>query len=256
MPTGFIYTVATVESDYSQASPRNIPVWSAPLNRLVFGPCKVPIRRKLRVGDYLFGISPGKTDPRRIVYAARVAERVSYREAYDRWPDLRGPEGPIHIEPAHRPELPYPANAYAFIPASIHADRWLRDLASAELDAFFLCEPAEAILGRWLGPEGPAVKGAVLDFLRECSVHGQTGPLNATNTAATARTPIRHGRLFTGLHLETDRPETLLRLLEAGVGPTPMEQYRRARPGSARFAASHGTGARGAVPRQSTRGCR
>lgn len=256
MPTGFIYTVATVESNYLQASPRSIPVWSASLNRLVFGPCKVPIRRKLRVGDYLFGISPGRTQPRRIVFAARIAERVTYREAYDRWPELRGPEGPIHVKPVHRAGLPYPARDYSFIPGSIHADRWQRDLATPQLDAFFLCEPAEPVLGRWLGPAGPEVAGAVLDFLRGCRVHGQTGLLSETNAAATARTPIRHGRLFTGLHLETDRPESLLELLGPGINLVPMERYRHAQPGPAAIAASRADAPRRGVTRQRSGGCR
>ena len=216
MARGYVYTVATVESNYFQPNPRAVPVWNEPLNCLIFGPCKVPIRRRLQVGDYLFGVSPSGTRPRRILFAARIAEKVKYHEAYVQWPALRGPDGPIHVEPVERPGLPYPACAYAFIPGSIHGDRWERDLATPDLDAFFLCEPAEAVLGRWLGPAGPVVEGPVLDFLRGCSVHGQVGLLSQTNPTATEGAPIRHGNLFTGLHLETNEPESLVYSANAG----------------------------------------
>lgn len=224
MAQGYIYIVATVTADYYQVDPRCIPVWSEPLNCLAFGPCKVPIRRKLEVGDYLFGISPARTRPRRLVFPARISDKVTYREAFQRWPELQGPDGPIHVAPVERPGLPYPESEYELIPGSIHGDRWRRDLASRDLDAFFLCEPAAEVLGRWLGPSGPAVKGGILDFLRGCSVHGHLGLLRGTNVSATERAPIRHGQLCTGLHLETDEPEALLRLCGARTIGAPVER--------------------------------
>jgi len=255
MAKGYIYTVATVESDYFQANPHNIPVWNAALNRLILGPCKVPIRRKLGVGDYIFGVSPAKTKPRRILFAARIDEKTSYREAYARWTELRGPEGPIHVSPVDRPGLPYPACSYDFISGSIHENRWEKDLADRELDAFFLCAPAQNVVGRWLGPDGPVVTGDILEFLRDCSVHGQVGLLNANNDAASESIPIRHGRLFTGLHLETDQPEALVGLCEAQTSTAPCVPYLKAHQDRSTSARRFGRGRRNARPSRKSAGC-
>jgi hypothetical protein len=147
MAKGYIYVVTTVQRDYFQRSPRHIPVWVAAHRRLYLGPCKVPIRRTLAVGDTVFGISPSATRPRRIVFAAKIAQKVTYRTAYARWPALHGPDGPIHVKPVDRPGRPFPECAYAFIPGSMHATRWKRDLASPTLDGFFVCGKAKGRVG-------------------------------------------------------------------------------------------------------------
>jgi hypothetical protein len=211
MATGFIYVVTTVGKDYEQASFR-----CAPTNfrgTLYLAACKVPIRRKLKVGDYLFGISPSGTAPRRLVFAARVARKMTFAEAYDQYPDLRGPKGPIHVQPTALPLKSFPDSKYEHIGGAGHADRWRNDLRTPDLDAFFACESAGACVGKWLGAAGPPIQGDLLDFLRGCSVHGNVGELATSNSAASETTPVKHGRLFTGLHLETTRPEKLLDLV-------------------------------------------
>ena len=95
----------------------------------------------------------------------------------------------------------------------MHADDWRADIRTRELDAFFVCEPVGDCLGRWFGAAGPAVKGSILEFLRKCQVWGRAGFLSPQNSAATENTPICHGRLYTGLHLEADRPDELVQLI-------------------------------------------
>src|SRR5689334_10152656 len=63
------------------------------------------------------------------------------------------------------------------------------------------------------GRAGPAVNGDILRFLRSCSVHGNVGKLAERNDRATETRPVSYRKLFTGLHLETDRPEQLLALV-------------------------------------------
>lgn len=211
MAIGFIYVVTTVGRNYEQATFR-----CAPTNfkgTLYLAACKVPIRRKLQAGDYLFGISPSGTFPRRIVFAAKVARRMTFADAYTEFPALRAPKGPIHVRPTTLPLERFPDSKYEHIPGGGHADRWRKDIKTPDLDAFFVCEPAGACAGRWLGSAGPAVNGEILRFLRGCSVHGNVGELSGKNGYATETSPVRYRKLYTGLHLETDRPERLLTLV-------------------------------------------
>jgi hypothetical protein len=98
MPTGFMYVVKTVTRRYVQRCFSNVPTpWEG---RLYFGPCKRSMRPKMRKGDYVFGVSPSATRPRRIVFVARIHEKITFAEAYRRFPDLHGPKGPIHVCPA------------------------------------------------------------------------------------------------------------------------------------------------------------
>src|SRR5438128_12078609 len=73
MPTGFIYVVTTVTRSYSQW-PGSVP--TAHAGRLYFGPCKRAMRQKMEVGDYVFGISPAHTAPRRIVFFGKIQKRM------------------------------------------------------------------------------------------------------------------------------------------------------------------------------------
>lgn len=211
MPTGFIYVITTVGKDYRQSSFPDVPTWHE--GRIYFGPCKKPMRPKMMPGDVVFGLSPSKPFPRRVVFAARLAERLTFAQAYERFPELHGPKGPIHVRPAQIPGPSFPDSEYEHIPGAKHADSWHADLSTRGLDAFFVCEPADDCLGRWLGGAGPAAKGPILEFLRTCQVWGNAGLLSTQNNAATEAKPVRHGDLFTGLHLETDRPDELVRLV-------------------------------------------
>ena len=230
---GFIYVMTTVTEDYAQMAFCNVPMeWS---DRLYFGPCKRPVRRKLQPGDFLFAISPSASSPRRIVFAAQVEERITFREAYGRFPHLRGPSGPIHVRPVARPGV-FPESAYEHIPGSVHADEWKNDVASPELDAFFVCRAPDGWVGRWLGANGPAIEGEILSFLRTCEVHGKVGRLASRNDSGTYETPIAHGGLYTGLHLETHDPARLLALF----GPQLANGPSTSRPGATTEPTAHG----------------
>ena len=213
--TGFIYVVRSVGPGYQQPSLQQVPTWFD--NRIYFGPCKVPMRPRMKKGDYLFGISPSGIGPRRLIFAAQIARKLTYREAYKELPKLRGPAGPIHVRPTTSPGLGFPHSHYEHIPGANHPGDWTNDLRSPELDAFFECEPAGPILGRWLGILGPTLSPKVLDFLQSCSVYGKSGKLGL-NSSATYTAPVRHGRLYTGLHLETSKPKELLHLMSEEIG--------------------------------------
>jgi hypothetical protein len=160
---------------------------------------------------------------------------MTFAEAYARYPHLRGPPGPIHVRPAARPGPSFPDSEYEHIPGANHGDSWRADLRTPDLDAFFACTRAEGALGSWLGADGPTLGERLLDFLRSCSVWGNAGKLRDDNPSATVDAPVRHGGLFTGLHLETDQPNLLIRLVCGGasVDPTPPSP-REERPRAAR----------------------
>lgn len=215
MPTGYIYVINTLGRDYQQ------PLGAVPCffeGRIYFGPCKKHMRPKMQVGDYVFGVSSSKSFPRRIVYAGRIQKRMTFAVAYQEFPRLRGSHGPIHVRPSRNPRSTFPSSEYEHIPGAIHATDWHADLRSPERDAFFVFEPAANCAGRWLGAAGPAINGAILEFLRQCAVFGARR-LSEDNQSATETAPVRYHRLYTGLHLETDRPERLMTLVCAQVLP-------------------------------------
>lgn len=211
MPTGFIYVVPTVGTDYRQPNRKAVPTWQG--GRLYFGPCKKPMRPRMKPGDYVFGISPANSGNRRVVFAARIAKKLTFAEAYETFPDLRGPTGPIHVLPVRRPNLAFPESEYEHIPGANHTDSWRSDLRTPELDAFFICSPANGCEGSWLGKVGPQLDDEILAFLRSCQVYGAAGLLREKNSSGTATLPVRHGNLYTGLHLETPNPLQLMRLV-------------------------------------------
>ena len=184
------------------------------------------MRPRMEQGDYVFGVSPSVTRPRRIVFAARIAEPITFAEAYRRFPKLRGPTGPIHVRPVKK-SAAFPRCSYEHIPNSMHKKDWEHDLASPKLDRFFVCSPGDGIVGVWLGERGPEVDDQILGFFKTCSVHGVSGCLDRRNKDATLQCPIAHrgpnALLYRGLHLETDEPEDLLALCrartEAARGP-------------------------------------
>src|SRR4051812_45362127 len=140
MATGFIYVVNTA-TNYQQPAFCNVPTeWDG---RLYFGPCKRPMRPRMKIGDQVFGISPSGTTPRRVLYAASVEDCITYREAYERFPDLRGPVGPIHVRPIKGLGW-FPQSDYQHIPDSMHPDDWEKDLKSPDLDRFFVLSEANS----------------------------------------------------------------------------------------------------------------
>lgn len=228
MATGFVYVVATVGKDYLQRNFRCVPTWFD--GCIYFGPCKKPMRPRMRPGDYVFGISPAATFLRRIVFAAKIVEKMRFVEAYKRYPKLRGPDGPIHVRPARIPGATFPDSEYEHIPGANHEGKWRDDIRTSSLDAFFVCEPEGPCTGRWLGPAGPAVRGEVLEFLKSCDVYGPNGILSRGNADASEGKPVRHGNLFTGLHLETSAPKKLLALVCGAPGGLPAGKKLEPRP--------------------------
>jgi hypothetical protein len=210
MAQGFIYVVKTATRRYEQRHFHNVPTeWN---DRLYFGACKVEMRPKMQPGDYIFGISPAGQKPRRIVFIAKIEDRITFAEAYERFPELRGPEGPIHVQPINRSNLFFPCSHYEHIPGATHCGKkWERDLPSRNLDAFFVCSEPNGCCGRWLGASGPTIDEEMLSFLKQCSVHGSRR-FSDQNTDATVENPVCYGGLYKGLHLETDEPEVFLDL--------------------------------------------
>jgi len=211
MATGFVYVVPTVGKDYLQPNLQCVPTWLD--GCIYFGPCKKPMRPRMKPGDSVFGISPASTLPRRVVFTGTIAERMSFAEAYKRYSKLRGPDGPIHVRPTETPGDMFPDSVYEHIPGANHSDNWRRDIRTPNLDAFFVCVPAAECVGRWLGPAGPVVTGDIFTFLKSCAVYGNAGLLSERNAGASEKAPVRHGGLYCGLHLETDAPERLLKLI-------------------------------------------
>lgn len=155
MPTGFVYVVRTVGKDYRQPSFSAVPTWHE--DRIYFGPCKRTMRPRMRAGDVVFGLSPSGVFPRRVVFAARIAERVTFAQAYERFPKLRGPEGPIHVRPVRMPGPSFPDSEYEHIPSGMHTEDWRADIRTRDLDAFFICDPcvfrvSRATISRDAGP--------------------------------------------------------------------------------------------------------
>lgn len=239
MPTGFIYVVRTVTRRYDQPSFSCVPTEGA--IRLYFGPCKRSMRPKMKKGDYVFGLSPAPKTPRRVVFVAEIAERITFAEAYRRFPKLRGPRGPIHVRPLNAKRTGFfPHSYYEHIPGSMHEKDWERDLGSTELDAFFVCSRIDGSVGRWLGERGPEIDGEILRFLKSCPLHGWSGRLSKKNRDATLDYPIVHwgarGPLYKGLHLETEKPEVLLALCQkrTELEGRPRDSVRRLSPAEER----------------------
>lgn len=219
MPRGFIYIVDTVNRTYEQRDFTCVPtVWEG---RIYFGACKVPMRPRVNKGDWIFGVSNSETRPRRIVYAAQVEDRITFADAYLRYPDLRGPRGPNPVQPLDKedPLRPWPYSKYAPVKGSPHEERWHLDLARPDLDRFFVCRPPDGFRNRWLGRAGPVVDSEILDFFNGCMVFGSGLDGTRRNTGRLTA-PVALGGRCIGLHLETPRPEELLALCEVHVEGT------------------------------------
>ena len=208
MSKAFVYIMTTVTSEYDQEENCNVPTqWG---DRLYFGPCKIPMRPRMRPGDYIVGVSPSRTTPRKVLYAAEVEEVITFGEAYRRYPKLHGPSGPIHVKPVNRAGS-FPESDYEFIEDSVHDKEWRKDLAGRELDRFFICKPAVGWRNRWLGAHGPEVDAAILALLNRSPVFGMQGLLSLQNQG-TLRNPIEHAGGHRGLHVEVGPAELLLGL--------------------------------------------
>ena len=115
---GFIYVVTTLTWGYAQKGCCNVPTWWD--NCLYFGPCKRSMRPKMREGHWVFGVSPASTRPRRIVFVAELNKCMTFKEAYNCFIGLRGPEGPIHVRPVDDGEDRFPRSCYEHILHAMH----------------------------------------------------------------------------------------------------------------------------------------
>ena len=120
MATGFIYTVSTLTKDYVQQAFCNVPTQFG--DRLYWRVQSTNAPR-INPGDYVFGVSPSGVSPPAESCSLATSRSDAFREAYERFPDLRGPEGPIHVRPISHSDLPAHCS-YAHIPDAMHADRW------------------------------------------------------------------------------------------------------------------------------------
>lgn len=217
---GFIYVVTTVGKDYQQSDcRRDVPtVWE---DRLVFGPCKVNMRPKMNLGDYIFGISPSGAGIRRIVFAAKITEVLRFEDASIKYQEDWTASGitPICVKPVSKNNRigMFPISHYDHLVGAKHTDSWKKDIPTKQHDRCFICEPVITELP-WLGGKGPATSGRILNFLKSCELWGSN--IHAQlNGWATEVQPIIYqrdelgGRLYTGLHLETDKPEQLVNLI-------------------------------------------
>jgi hypothetical protein len=221
MATGFIYVVGTVTRSYAQRAFCNVPTDLG--DRLYFGPCKMWMRPRMKAEDFVFGISPAGTPSRRIVFVGQIEECITFAEAYRRFPDLQGPEGPIHVRPING-SGGFPQSSYQHIPGSMHAEGWAADLATPDLDRFFVCRERNGWLGRWLGPSGPVIDNEILALLSTCSAYGSAGYLG--QNTGTLSNPIAYGGLYTGLHLETDTPEDLVEMCRVRMTSDDLDDER------------------------------
>ncbi len=90
----------------------------------------------------------------------------------------------------------------------MHPEDWPADLATPDLDRFFVCRQTDGWLGRWLGSSGPAIDNEILAFLNGCSAYGSARYLGQNR--GTLSKPIAYDGLCRGLHLETPNPQVLM----------------------------------------------
>lgn len=233
MSRGFIYVVKTVQSDYEQRDFTCVPtVWR---RRIYFASCKIPMRPRMNRGDWIFGVSPSPKMPRRIVFTGQIEEVTTFADAYVRFEGLRGPTGPISVRPVARPGRGYARSHYEPIPDSTHEDSWENDIATPELDRFFVCHEVDGFRNRWLGAGGPTIDEDILAFFNQCAVHGQSASGSQLNQGRPTAPITLGGTMYKGLHLETDEPNSLLDLCEARVGGLfPERKARRSASGKKR----------------------
>ena len=241
MSTGYVYVVTSTKPDYEQEDFCSVPSeWKG---RLYFGPCKKALRPRAQKGDIIVGISGSRTRTRKVLFAAEVEDIMPFDKAYVRLPpELRGENGgPIHVRKGRD-------GAYEHVPGAMHAGNWRSDITPLETrDRFLILAPARGWRNRWLGKDGPEVDNQILSFLKTCFVYNLSGRLGLNDARPSC--PIAHGKLYTGLHLETDKPDELIQLIGSR-----MSGWKASTPESPGASPRQGTGS--CEPRNSTRPAR
>lgn len=138
-PRVFAYIIRTVGAGYWLKG--SVPLESH--GKVFFGACKKRMRPDVEPGDYILGISgSGAGHPRRVLLWMRVAERLTFRQAYERGKTdktFRGIRGKaIHVRPrrfavhfAGEPEC------YEHINGAPHSDDWRTDIRGSR-DVFLV----------------------------------------------------------------------------------------------------------------------
>ena len=83
----YLYVVSTIDSNYKPT-----PSMSGPNivdDLLTLGTCKPKIRTSLKkefdmYDNYIVGISPSRTNPRRVIYITRIDECITFKQAWER----------------------------------------------------------------------------------------------------------------------------------------------------------------------------
>lgn len=160
----FAYIIASVGPNYKL---RGTVPWVKE-GRVFFGPCKKKMRPEMEPGDYVMGISPaGVGEQRRVLLWMRIAERMTFAQAYERgeidrlFRLARG--NAIHVRPKKGID-PIEGNpdTYEHIPHATHSSDWKTDIRG-ERDAFFVGDK-----NSWAAEgDGPAVTEELVALLRE-----------------------------------------------------------------------------------------
>jgi hypothetical protein len=122
----------------------------------------------MKPGDYVMGISPaGVGQKRRVLLWMRIAERMTFAEAYRRGETDRlfrlARGNAIHIRPKKGVVfVEGDPDAYAHIPHATHSSDWKSDVRGKR-DAFFVGDKSS-----WAAESGgPVVTEDLVDLLRE-----------------------------------------------------------------------------------------
>lgn len=163
---GFFYIVNGIDEDYENVGTG--PDTTGGL--LTLGTEKPQIRAGAEVNDYVVGISrsiSGK--PRRVLYVMKVAEIISFREAWERgdkdalWASHRGgtanpagekrliqaDEGPVIAGDIH---VKFGKRGYEHVSRAVHAFTWRKDI-EGNRDRYLVGDPSS----RWYGKNGAVV---------------------------------------------------------------------------------------------------
>jgi len=160
----FAYVIETVDRNYELTG--CVPWVSEGL--VLFGPCKKQMRPEVRHGDYILGISPSHArSPRRVLLWMRVAEKMTFAEAYRRGNTdkaFRAARGhAIHVRPKQGDDFRVGKPVfYAHISGAPHSHHWRSDI-EGNRDAFLVSDPDS-----WVAKsDGPAVDEELVSLLKE-----------------------------------------------------------------------------------------
>lgn len=162
-PRVFAYIISTVSHGYRLVG--CVP-WVTN-GRVFFGPCKKRMRPLVRPRDYIMGISPASVGKRRVLLWMKVAETMTFADAFERgrhdkiFRALRAHA--IHVRPARG--VPFQEGdpfAYEHIPGAPHPQKWRSDI-QGKRDTFLV-----GAIGSWVAEgHAPAVDRRLVALLQD-----------------------------------------------------------------------------------------